>query len=53
MALGGACLTRSCMVSFVYPEINAAGSESDRSTAFVVTPGPLRQHLLPVEGHRG
>ncbi|ANU39374.1 TIGR03749 family integrating conjugative element protein [Vibrio scophthalmi] len=53
VALGGACLTRSCMVSFVYPEINAAGSESDRSTAFVVTPGPLRQHLLPVEGHRG
>nr|WP_014343626.1 TIGR03749 family integrating conjugative element protein [Aliivibrio fischeri]AEY78212.1 hypothetical protein [Aliivibrio fischeri] len=53
VALGGACLMRSCMVSFVYPEIGAAGSESASSTAFIVTPGPLRQHLLPVEASRG
>ncbi|RJX68673.1 TIGR03749 family integrating conjugative element protein [Vibrio sinensis] len=53
VALGGACITRACMVSFVYPEIAATGSESASSTAFIVTPGPLRQHLLPVGGHRG
>ena len=53
VALGGACLMRSCMVSFVYPEIGAVGGESASSTAFVVTPGPLRQHLLPVEASRG
>ncbi len=53
VALGGACLMRSCMVSFVYPEIGAISSESASSTAFIVTPGPLRQHLLPVEASRG
>ncbi|GEK15391.1 TIGR03749 family integrating conjugative element protein [Aliivibrio fischeri] len=53
VALGGACLMRSCMVSFVYPEIGAVDGESASSTAFIVTPGPLRQHLLPVEASRG
>ncbi|WP_052478955.1 TIGR03749 family integrating conjugative element protein [Vibrio jasicida] len=53
VALGGACLTQSCMVSFVYPELGPKGSQSDSATAFVVTPGPLRQHLLPVEASRG
>ena len=53
VALGGACLTQSCMVSFAYPELGSTGSESASATAFVVTPGPLRQHLLTVEADRG
>lgn len=48
VTLGGSCLLSSCQVSFSYPTLGPMGSKTDRSTAFIVTPGSLKNHLLPV-----
>lgn len=52
VTLGGNCLISSCQVSFSYPELGSFGSKTESSTAFIVTPGPLKNHLLPVSSVR-
>jgi len=50
VTLGPSCLLQACQVAFSHPEIGAIGGNSDKATAFIVTPGPLSQHLLPMRG---
>lgn len=50
VTLGGSCLLQACQVAFSHPQIGPMGSATEKATAFIVTPGPLSQHLLLAGG---
>ncbi|MEZ9997903.1 TIGR03749 family integrating conjugative element protein [Vibrio sp. 10N.261.46.A3] len=45
VTLGQGCTLKRCSVSFAHPTLGAKGEQTDNTTVFIVTPGPLSDYL--------